>query len=274
MLSKNLVVYLFTRYDNEKTLDRFVSNYLSKPSGAAHKLLICFKLIDKKKFLSMSYILKKIKYIEYFDTCKINDYDFGSYKRISKRYPDHNILFLNSHSYPNTIFWLKKLLKFYKKNTLIGTSGSYESLLTSIKLKKFYKFFSFIKKKNEYKKKFFPFPNPHIRTANFLIKGSDFYDYIKDKSIKNKEDAWLIESGKNNLTNYFKNKNFNIYVVNSDGNKFDENNWGSSETYNYFKKSKSIISDKHVRKYEALNEEDKMISREKVWGNGHLYQNI
>ena len=141
-------------------------------------------------------------------------------------------------------------------------------------MKKFYKFFSFIKKKNEYKKKFFPFPNPHIRTANFLIKGSDFYDYIKDKSIKNKEDAWLIESGKNNLTNYFKKKNFNIYVVNSDGNKFDENNWGSSETYNYFKKSKSIISDKHVRKYEALNEEDKMISREKVWGNGHLYQNI
>ena len=45
MLSKNLVVYLFTRYDNEKTLDRFVSNYLSKPSGAAHELLICFKLI-------------------------------------------------------------------------------------------------------------------------------------------------------------------------------------------------------------------------------------
>ena len=76
------------------------------------------------------------------------------------------------------------------------------------------------------------------------------------------------------MTNYFKNKNFNIYVVNSDGNKFDENNWGSSETYNYFKKSKSIISDKHVRKYEALNEEDKMISRAKVWGNGHLYQNI
>ena len=101
----------------------------------------------------MSYILKKIKYIEYFDTCKINDYDFGSYKRISKRYPDHNILFLNSHSYPNTIFLIKKLLKFYKKNTLIGTSGSYESLLTSIKLKNFTNFFIY-KKKNEYKKNF------------------------------------------------------------------------------------------------------------------------
>ena len=73
------------------------------------------------------------------------------------------------------------------------------------------------------------------------------------------------------MTNYFKKKNFNIYVVNSDGNKFDENNWVSSETYNYFKKPKSIISDKHTRKYEALTEEDKMKSREKVWGNGHLY---
>ena len=73
------------------------------------------------------------------------------------------------------------------------------------------------------------------------------------------------------MTNHFKKKNFNIYVVNSDGNKFDENNWKSSETYNYFKKSKSIISDKHTRKYEALNEEDKLISRLKVWGNGYLH---
>ena len=63
MLSKNLVVYLFTRYDNEKTLDRFVSNYLSKPSGAAHELLICFKLIDKKK---------NFIYVLYFEKNKIH----------------------------------------------------------------------------------------------------------------------------------------------------------------------------------------------------------
>ena len=39
-----------------------------------------------------------------------------------------------------------------------------------------------------------------------------------------------------------------------------------SETYNYFNQSKSIISDKHTRKYESLNNKEKFISRMNVWG--------
>ena len=43
---------------------------------------------------------------------------------------------MNSHSYPICQEWLKKLMKFYDQNTLIGTSASNESLLDSIILKK------------------------------------------------------------------------------------------------------------------------------------------
>ena len=42
------------------------------------------------------------------------------------------------------------------------------------------------------------------------------------------------------MTNFFKKKRFNIYVVNSDGNKFTENQWKFSETYNYLNQSKSL----------------------------------
>ena len=112
---------------------------------------------------------------------------------------------------------------------------------------------------------FYPFPNPHIRTTGFLIKGSDFFEFMKNKSIKSKIDTWKIESGKNSLTNHFKKLNFSIYVINSDGNKFEEKDWKFSETYNYLEKSKSIISDKHIRKYDELDENDKLISRRKVW---------
>ena len=115
-------------------------------------------------------------------------------------------------------------------------------------------------------KNFFAFPNPHIRTANFLIKGSDFYNYIKNKSTINKEKAWLIESGKNNLTNYFKKKKFNIYVVNSDGIKFPEKKWKDSQTYNYSDQNKSIISDKHIRKYHSLDEIEKLKYEINTWG--------
>ena len=41
-----------------------------------------------------------------------------------------------------------------------------------------------------------------------------------------------IESGKKSLTNYFKNKKFDIFVVNSDGKRFTEE-LKLSETYMY-----------------------------------------
>ena len=116
-------------------------------------------------------------------------------------------------------------------------------------------------------KRFKSFPNPHIRTSSFLINSAKFLDYMNDKKILSKEDAWEIESGKKSLFNYFKDNNYKVYVVNSDGDKFIENDWKLSETYNYLKHSKTIISDKHTRKYETLNESDKLKSRKKVWGN-------
>ena len=68
------------------------------------------------------------------------------------------------------------------------------------------------------------------------------------------------------MTNFFKKKRFNIYVVNSDGHKFKQKNWMNSETYHYKHQSKSIISDKHSRKYLKLNLTKRKISQKAVWG--------
>ena len=156
-------------------------------------------------------------------------------------------------------------MKFKDDITLIGTSASNESLVDSIALKKNYKIISYWLKKIIYKKFFKGFPNPHIRTSSFLINSQIFLDYMANKKTNTKLDVWKLESGIGSLTNYFKNKNYNIYVINSDGNKFEEKDWKLSETYNYYEKSKLIISDKHTRKYDELNENDKLISRRKVW---------
>jgi len=99
-----------------------------------------------------------------------------------------------------------------------------------------------------------------------MIKGSDFYTYIKDKQIFSKLDAWEIESGKKSLTNYFRNKDYDILLVNSDGSCFNEKNWLYSETYNYLNQTKGIISDKHSRKYSNLDNDQKKIYQFYTWG--------
>ena len=266
-MNKNILVcFLFTKFNNTSSLINFIKYYKKYSSGVSHKLLICFKLINIKKIVYLRKYLKGIKYTEFVDPSNVNDYDFGSYTRVSKSFPSYKIFFLNTHSYPISNNWLKKLTTHFKDKTVLGTSASYESFFTSLRLKKPYKIFSFFKKYNKYKKFFAPFPNPHIRTSSFLIKGSDFLFFVRNKNFFDKEDTWIAESGLEGLTNFFIKKKFNIFVVNSEGLKFSKNNWKLSETYCYLKQSKSLISDKHTRKYLKLSFKERLISSIKVWG--------
>jgi hypothetical protein len=264
--SKILVCYLFTKFDNKETLLSFVENYKKYDSGLNHDLLICFKLMNNNQVKEYEKLLTDIKYIKFEDNFNHNDYDLGSYKRLSEKFSTKIILFLSSHSYPICNSWLKKLASHFDDNTIIGTTASNESLFSSLKLKKIYKLFSYIYRFLKFKKKFSAFPNPHIRTSSFLIKAEDYLSFIKDKKIDKKEDTWELESGKISLTNYFKLLNFKIYIVNSDGLKYSENQWKFSETYNYLNQKKTIISDKHTRKYIELNDNKKKLFQAKTWG--------
>ena len=111
------------------------------------------------------------------------------------------------------------------------------------------------------------YQNTHIRTSSFLINSKTFLDFIKNKKLRNKVDTLLIESGKQGLTQYLKKKKIKILVVNSDAKKYEENKWKFSETYNFLKHDKSIISDKHSRKFCKLNNNDKNKARMLVWGH-------
>ena len=89
----------------------------------------------------------------------------------------------------------------------------------------------------------------------------------RNRNYKTKEDAWFSESGKNGITNFFKNRGYKILVVNSDIRSFDEKNWVKSDTYYSNKQNKLLISDRHTRKYEKLSMKEKKKMQEKVWLN-------
>tara|TARA_B100001121_G_C18388119_1_gene479467 strand:- start:286 stop:582 length:297 start_codon:yes stop_codon:yes gene_type:complete len=96
--------------------------------------------------------------------------------------------------------------------------------------------------------------------------GRDFLKYDFKNVVDSKEKAWCVESGKKSLYNFFKKKNFNIYVVNSDNKLFSERDWHKSHTYAIGTQSKKIMSDNHVRKYSNMNNKEKKQKRLIVWG--------
>ena len=267
MNSDKIVCYLFTVFDKNETLINFINHYKKHKSGLNHELIICFKLFQTSQINDLRKYLIGIDYKEFINEGKENDWDFGSYKRVSEFFYDKDILFLSSHSYPVCNDWLKKLFMFKNDKTVIAPTASYESLVDSVKLKnKYHKILRYLVRKYKFSRNFNKFPNPHLRTSSFLINSSLFLDFIQNKKLRNKEDTLKIESGKNSLTNYLKNKEIKILVVNSDGEKFEENSWKYSETYNFLNHDKSIISDKHSRKFLDLNSDERNVSRLKVWG--------
>ena len=264
--TKPLICYLYTNFDKTSSFSNFIKNYKKFKAGYNHDLLICFKLMNKKKIDFFEKKILKLKHLTFNDPGSSNDWDFGSYYRVSKKFPNRDIFFMNSHSYPVTQNWLKKIMFHYKKKTIIASSGSFESIASQVTLKKPYSFFSFFKKKIKSKRSFEIFPNPHLNTSSFMINARDFIKYINKKSLNSKYETWKIESGFNSLTNFFKRKNFKLLVVNSDGKKFIEKNWMLSETYHYNTQSKCLISDKHSRKYDKMNNLERIKSQKIVWG--------
>ena len=49
MIKKILVVYLYTSFDDIRSFSNFIKNYKKFKSGQIHKLLVCYKLLNKRK---------------------------------------------------------------------------------------------------------------------------------------------------------------------------------------------------------------------------------
>ena len=264
--NKFLVLYVFSKYDDLTRLKNFVESYHKYDHGHDHELLICYKLIDDKKLDLCRKITSKINHKEFIDPYKNNDFEFKTMERAIQSYENYLILFLISHCCFESQNSIKIINDLYEENSFIGFSGSYESMFSSLKLKKFWKIFSFIKNYLYFKKNFEKFPNPHIRLPSFVLKQKDFLNFVKDKIYKDKKDAWNTESGKNSMTKFFIEKGFKIYVINSLNRKFDLTSMSKSMTFCDIYNSKILISDRHTRNFQSLSQEiqKKMIKR--VWG--------
>ena len=95
------VLYLIRLKDEqyEKKFKDFFLSYLRHQSGVQHNLLVVFKGFNKKNLMDKLNFLKKknIKF-KYAQVKDENDFDLGTYKKISKIVDTKYIFFLNSSS--------------------------------------------------------------------------------------------------------------------------------------------------------------------------------
>jgi hypothetical protein len=268
-LKKNpLVVYLLYYPILEKTLKDFVRNYTKYKSGYDHELLICFKGFDtnsankwRKKIL--------IKFNFFKDYDNRNDFDIGSFFRVAKIHSDRLILFLNSYAYPNCHNWLKILIDNYENNSIVGAHGSYGSISSQCLSFK-YKDLSIYQSIKYGLVHFFYcklFPNPHIRTSNFLINAKDFLGLKVDKNkFVKKIFTNYFESGRFGMSTQLLKKGFKLLIVNSENKKFNVDDWIDSKTAFLKNQEKLVISDHRTREFDLLSNDKKKELINMNWG--------
>jgi hypothetical protein len=254
-MKKELTVLYLTRYKDElctKKFEDFLESYKKNKSGVAHNLLIVFKGFNKKNFMNKLLFLKKKKIkFQYFKIKDENDFDLGTYKKISEIIQTKYIFFLNSSSKILCKNWLNYFWTGIKKKgvSIVGATGSYE----------------YVDKLKNMK-----FPNPHIRTNAFIIETKLIKALFKKFTFRNKIDCYKFESGVFSMTRRIFKKN-NCYVVGKDFNFYGVNEFMESNTFKNGNQENLIISDGQTERYDKANFFEKKILSLKTWNKYSLY---
>ena len=258
---KPIVSYIAYEPFGIEYLKRFLERYSYYESGFDHDLLICFKQFRNQEMIKNWKKIINFKFIEFDDSDQKNDFDIGSYFRIAKKYNDRQILFLDTHTRPNTNNWLKIFVDHYKEKSIVGATAS-KSSLSSQFLNFFYEQHSKFQQLRWGLKHLIYvklFPNPHIRTTAFFLSAKDLINLNYDtEKFVHKIQTNYFEAGRQSLSNKLKKKGFDLIVVNSDNNSFHENDWIKSDTFCLGNQNKLVFIDNRTEEYANSSKVERM----------------
>lgn len=143
-----------------------------------------------------------------------------------------------------------------KFNKVLFNFGRYDTWFVKFLVSQIYKLHN--KKYPASHRDFFPdFPNPHLRTTGFAIRGSDLNKVIT-RVPEHKSDEYLLESGHDGYSNKLKRLGFQVLVFSTDRgylNIFDTNTFYLYEEF----LANSIVIDGPVRQHQKLSMKKRML---------------
>jgi len=194
------------------------------------------------------------------------------------------ICFLSTNSRPRVTGWLELLrLAASIRDTagLLGPAGSFGTLagfpwptnlftntralllFPLLPLRLFFHFVIYLKKIVD-----FPiFPNPHIRSASFMIKKDLFSEFSAlNKIPKTKYQAIKLEASRKGMSKFVKKKGFDFLVVGANGNIYEPSEWMNSKTFRSDAHENLLIEDRQTQYYEGINKNEKKKLEIAAWG--------
>lgn len=263
------VVYLAREADGPEACERFLDSYRTFSAGTPHDLVVIFKgFKDRERTRALRNSLTGLHYREY--TVEDRGFDLTPYFAVGKSLDYDYFFFLNTYSRILAPDWLEKILRHLLDPAvgLVGATASYESIGADfVRENESWKFWGPVARQRRTWLKFFaPFPNYSIRSNAFAIS-KRVLDRIRVPEIREKMDAYRLESGRNGMTQQVLRMGLNPVVVGRDGAAYLPADWWKSDTFRQASQANLLIADNQTEIFDKAAPDVREMLARLAWGD-------
>ena len=166
--------------------------------------------------------------------------DLDTYRQVADQVRGDTLCLLNTSSEILADGWLSALHEALSRpgTGLVGASGSFESAFSAAPrpLRPFLR------------RRFPPFPNPHIRTNGFML-GRELMLDLRWPHGGGKRRAQALESGRDGITRQVQARGLRTVVVGRDRRIYEAHDWQRSATFRSGGQANLLIADNRTRQY-------------------------
>lgn len=114
-------------------------------------------------------------------------------------------------------------------------------------------------------RRFEPFPAHHVRTNAFMMRRAMVLR-LRIASLKRKLDTYVLESGRDSITQQVEQQGSSVLVVARDGTVYDPDRWPLSDTFWQGQQDSLLVGDNQTRLYERATFEQRHFLSALAWG--------
>lgn len=291
------VVHLVRRANGIAPLERFLASYQEKRAGLDHQLILVLKGF-RRQAMSGEYarVLQGIAHEALY--LPDRGFDLRPYFIAVRRFQYRYFCFLNSYSRILSSDWLAKLHRWAIEpgTGVVGATASYQSFARGHEerrqeleaLRPWPRFRSRFRhvvsdrsprmlaqragawlfgsvglwKPARY---FPPFPNYHVRTNAFMAP-REVLLRIRSRPLFFKLSAYLLESGRDGVTQQVMRMGLRPLLVDRSGEKFEKERWHLANTFRQSRQEDLLVEDNQTEAYAKADSEQRTRLSRAAWG--------
>ncbi len=241
-------------------LASFSDSYRLHPAGVEHRLVLLLNGFREHQDLSpWRRVLGDIPHEELRLPEPV--LDLAAYRQAVELLPADRYCFVNSYGVVRRDDWLALIDRHLSAAGagIVGASGSLESAYSAAP-----------RPLRPFRRDFDPFPNPHIRTNAFAMRG-ELLRSLEWPAPRRKLQALRLESGRLGISRQVRDRGLELLVVGADGAAYEPERWFQSSTFRSGGQVNKLLADNRTEEYELAGAGRREHLEQMTWGTraGH-----